>query len=245
MSVPDYDKKLIFRPATDFERDVALENIRYRFRYTADSEAKLLRLAEQEPTSPRPYEILAAISTHDKQSAAALDRRKKAAELGSTNPFVYLQLANPLVREMRTAVSLDYRIPENECAQLRAWLDRTIQLSPEYWEAYETLAFVEAFADKPRAEVIDTIQGTVKWMRDPQHTLIPLAALRWRIKDYATTETILSLAEKRSSLDPLEKTLTAELRKQLAADRARRAVVEPSPSTSSEPAETRGAESAK
>lgn len=245
VALPDYGKKLVFRPATDFERDVALENLRYRLRHTADSEYKLIQLAEQNPTSPRPYEILAAISMYDNEPRLAMDRWRKAGELGSSNSFVYVQLANEVVRQMRIGVSLNYRIPEKQCAELREWLDRAIKLSPEYWEAYDTLAFVEAFSTKPRGGAVNAIQASITKMKDAQRTLMSLAVIRWRINDYATSEAILDVLDKKAPNVSPDKILAAKLRKQLAADRAKREAADPSPSMSSESAEVRSAESAK
>lgn len=231
--LPDYEKKLVFRPATDLERDVALENLRYRLRHTADSEYKLLQIAEREPTSARPYEVLAAIAMYDRETRMALDRWSKAGALGTTNAFVYLQLAKDIVRQILNGVSLDYRIPENECTQLRGWLDRAIELSPDYWEAYETLAVVEAFAAKPRAPVLQKIQTVIKQLRDPQRVLVSLAVIRWRINDLTTSEAILNLLEKRPTGASSEKMLAGKLRKRILADRAKALAADPQTGTAS------------
>lgn len=243
--LPDYGKKLAFRAATDFERDVALENLRYRLRHSADSEYKLIQLAEQDPTSSRPYEILAAISMYDREPRLAMDRWRKAGELGSTNAFVYVQLANEIVRQMRVGVSLNYRIPAKQCVELRDWLDRAVKHSPEYWEAYETLAFVEAFAIKPRGGAVNAIQAAVKQMKDPQRTLTSLAVIRWRINDYVTSEAILEGIEKKAPNASPDKILAAKLRRQIAVDRAQREAADPSPAPSSTPTDLRSAEVAK
>jgi hypothetical protein len=191
LPLPDLAAKLQFRPATDFERDLALLNLLWRVQQPGDTAARAIEFAEKQPASPRPYEILAHVAITDGDTAKAMHYWKRAAELKSDNAYVYVQLASAAIREFTTVIDLDYRIPGRHAADLRYWLETAIKLSPDYLEAYHGLATVEAFAPGVRIPAVNRVQSVVREMSDPSHTLLDLAIARWRLGDAVTSGEII------------------------------------------------------
>jgi cytochrome c-type biogenesis protein CcmH/NrfG len=186
----DLSSQIKFRPAGDFERDLALLNLRWRVQHPANTAYQLRQMAEVHPESPRPHEVLAAVAMQEHDASGALNHWQRAAELGSDNAYVYWQLARDKLQQVITGLTLDYRMPADLVATLRDWLDRAVALSPDYLEAYGGLAVVEAVAEQPRIEVINRVQQVVPQMRDKTRTLFALALVRWRAGDYVTSRKI-------------------------------------------------------
>jgi len=217
LPVADLAAKIGFRPATDFERDFALLNLRWRVHQNGDATQSALQLAEQQPGFPRPFELLAAIAMQGGEMSKATQYWERAAELKSDNAFVYLQLGGSAVQSLTREFSLDYRLPPQRSADLRFWLDRALELSPDYSEAQEALALVEAFAPGIRAPVILRLQEAAGRMRDPTRTLLALAVIRWRAGDQSTSIKIVDNLLASSQAAPEVKAAARTLRVRLAA----------------------------
>jgi hypothetical protein len=104
-----------------------------------------------------------------------------------------MRLAADKVDRITLGISLDYRMPGEQAATLREWLDRAIALSPRYLEAHAALALVEAFAEQPRLAVVNRVQEVVPKMSDKMRTLLAIAIVHWRLKDYASARQIARL----------------------------------------------------
>lgn len=201
-----------FSPAAEFARELALVNLRWRCHQSGDTALRLLELADRAPDSPRPYELLAAVSMRQGEPALAHGHWTRAAELGSANAFVHVQLAAETLRPMMEEPSLDYRMPEALATQLRAWLDRAVTLSPNYDEAFEYLAAVEAYSHKPRNATVNHIQRRFRVMRDKARVLFYFAVMRWRLKDFGTAREIAKVvAVDERSTPPIRKAAHALL----------------------------------
>jgi hypothetical protein len=187
---PIDDSLLQVHPATEFERDLALCSLRYRVHRAGDSKLRLLQLAEQQPESPRPHELLGLIARDDHEDRSAVDRWQKAIELKSDNAFVYVQAARAALAGF-TDDDFDARLTAVDALQLQRWLDRALTLRPGYGEAIETLARVEARAPTLRIFGVNLVQKGVPFLRDPNPTLFALAMIRWRANDLATCAKII------------------------------------------------------
>jgi tetratricopeptide (TPR) repeat protein len=216
LPVADLSAKISFRPATDFERDFALLNLRWRVRHSGDATQSALQLAEQQPSSPRPFELLAAIAMQDGETAKATQYLERAAELKSNNAYVYWALAGDILRELTREFSIDYRLPPRRAADLRFWLDRALELSPDYFQAQETMAFLEAFAPGIRVPVVLRLQEAVHQMTDPTRTLLALAIIRWRLGDQPTSAKIIESLLASPQAAPEVKAAARTLRERLA-----------------------------
>lgn len=207
--------RITFRPADDFERDVALVNLRWRIQQPGNTAYELRQMAGGHPESPRPHEVLAAVAMREHQVGAAFYEWQRAAELGSDNAFVYVQLAKDKLVQIMVGLSLDYRMPADSAATLRGWLDRAIGLSPDYLEAYDDLAMVEALAEQPRIEAVNRVQKAVSQMRDKSRTLFAIAVVRWRLRDYATSRQITEVLLAAPQVSPQIRRLTQRLNARL------------------------------
>jgi Flp pilus assembly protein TadD len=211
----DLSAQITFRPADGFERDVALIDLRWRAQKTGDAAYQLLQLAESHPESPRPHEVLAAVAMQGGDSEGALNHWQRAAELGSDNPFVYVQLATDRLNQLTMGLSLDYRMPAELAGTLRGWLDRAIALSPRYLEAYEALAMVEAFAERPRADAVNRVQEAAPKMKDKTRTWFAVAVIHWRMGDFGTARQITKALIAAPETPPQMRALARRLIKQL------------------------------
>ncbi|MCX6951304.1 MAG: hypothetical protein NTV51_03840, partial [Verrucomicrobia bacterium] len=189
----DFAAKVVIRPATELERDLALTNLRWRVHRSGETMLAALHFADRNPTWPRPQELLGAVAAADGEVTNALARWTKAAELGSTNPFVLVQAVRGKLLDSGGVFDPEERIGAADVAQMRAWLDRAVQLSPAYDDAWEVLAHVEAHAPEFRIGIVNELQIRVGKMKEPSPTLLSLAVVRWRAKDLATANSIVKL----------------------------------------------------
>jgi len=212
----DYSARIQFRPASDFERDVALLDLRWRLQESGGVAYELRQLAAAHPESPRPHEILAAIAEHDGDSAGAAEHWAKAAGLGSENSYPYVRLANNTLDQLLTGLSLDYRLPPALAEKLRGWLDRAVALTPDDAEANEALALVEALSGQPRVRVVNHVQALVPQMRDTSRTLLALALIRLQTKDYATCAKITAALRASPRVPPDIKSVASQIDRRVA-----------------------------
>jgi len=196
LPIGDFSDKIHFKPASEVECDTALEDLRWRVRPGEGSPLRMMQLAERDPKSARPYEVLAAYTLnkdHDRRQAQVY--WEKAVERGSTNAYIYLQLAQAQLRYITSKPSLDFQAPSTVAEPIRKYLDRAVELRPDYLEAWEALAQIEAFSEKPRVAVLSQVQKVVPTMRSKANTLAALAVVRWRMGDLKTCQEILAALE--------------------------------------------------
>ena len=203
--VKDLSSRITLRPATDFERDFALLNLRWRVHHPGDAMLAALQLAQSFPASPRPHELLAAIAATDGNPTRAFERWQQAAELRSEIPFVHVQAARAQLLDFGFAADLDRRLAADVVAQLRGWLDRASTANPHYDDLWETLALVEARAPEFRIPIVVALQQRVMQLKDPNPTLLALAMIRWRAKDLATASSLTAAVIESSRATPSTK----------------------------------------
>ena len=223
---------ITFAPADDFERELTLLDLRWRLQAPGDTTYRLMQLARQRPASPRPYELLAIIAAQDNDPEGALEKWRHAAELGSKNGYAYLVLAREKLDQMLHSYSPDYRLPDDLAATLRGWLDRALSLNPNYLDAFEALALVEAMAERPRPEVLNRIQESVPQMRDKSLTLFALAVVHSRVGHWESARQITDLLMTSPQATPQIRMLAEILHRRLPPA----AAPPPSPGGSSPPA---------
>lgn len=232
--IGDFSDKIHFEPVSEIERSVALENLRWRASRTDDGAAyRLMALAERDPKLAKTYEVLASF-TYKKER----DRRQaegywtKAVECGSTNAYVYLQLAKADMSAAKEVSSLDYRMPQVTCDVLRKNLDRAVELRPDYLEAWSALAQVEAFAVKPRTPVLNQLKAYLPLMRSQTraNTLASIAVFAWRQRDVGTCRALMAMAEE-AKPGPSAKNLLRLINKKLALAEQKKAESEPAEET--------------
>lgn len=221
--------RIALRPATDFERDFALVNLRWRVQRTGDTMLAALKLAQQEPESPRPHELLAAIAAQDGEFERAFEGWQRAAELNSESSFAAVQGARWKLRELGGHADLHLRLAAQDAAHVRSWLDRALTRSPRDDEALEVLAWVEARAPEFRVSVVNLVQSRVQSLKDPNPTLLALAVIRWRAKDVATATSIVQAVLDSSRAKPETKAEARLLQWQIKGESASSAAPVPQP----------------
>jgi hypothetical protein len=95
-------------------------------------------------------------------TAQALEYCRKAIDLGSINPEVYVYY----LRESLRGKAYDYVLPADLCADYRGKADRAMELAPGSMEAIEMLAKIEAHSAESRAAMTAKISETLPNMRD-------------------------------------------------------------------------------
>ncbi len=151
-------KSIEFQKADDFARDVALTNLKWRIHQNGSALLELRQWVARNPESPRPHEIIATLLNYDGERLRSMQSLEEAAKLGSENPYVYAKLAEDSLRQYLSGVRPSFRLPPEASAELRAWLDRAVQLAPNYTDAWDWLALTEAFSAKPRPAMVQTLQ---------------------------------------------------------------------------------------
>ncbi len=187
-----FREKITANPATHLDVEFALLNLKWLVHHAADTEVRMITLAEQHPGDPRPHEILATLRLIDRQEGLAADDLRRAAALGSENAWVFTTLVRHELS--RLPCSPDYRIPETLSADLRAWLARAIALAPDCMDAYEMLATVEAFSPKMRAAAVhQALQNAndLPTVTACARLMYASAVIFWRMKDPAASLRVL------------------------------------------------------
>lgn len=195
------DIPVMFRPATDLERDFALLDLRWRVGRAPDAEVSAYALLKRDPNQPRVHEFLAKLAAMAGDEESAMDHCRKAADLNSTNPWVYEVLLQSALTDYHGATLIDARVPQEQVAPWRAWAARAMDLAPEDHDAIELAATIEAIADKMDVRTINRVQGQVRSMHDPAKTLVALAVVHWRAGQVQSARTLVDLADAEPKAD--------------------------------------------
>jgi tetratricopeptide (TPR) repeat protein len=186
----DFKSRVSFRPASDFERDVALANLKWRLQRNGDATYHVMQLAEKNAASPRPLEVLAGIMRATGERKRAIDYWTEAAKLGTTNPYVYGELAKDSLRQYLSGASAEFRLSEDVSKELRGWLDRAVVLEPNYAEAWDWLAITEAYAAKPRVAVVNQLSKQREKFGNRPRLMAGVAVIALRINKPELAEQI-------------------------------------------------------
>jgi len=186
-------EKITCRPATNAERDSELAALRIRARRSlAKNDAvphDLMQAAKDNPENPRLCELMAEYAYWGKNSAQDMKYCLKAIELGTTNPDVYVHYLRGVFKN----AAYDYILPADLCASYRAKIDRALELAPDYLDACEMLAKIEAHSDVPRVEPIAKVAGRIPYMRNwREQTMLSMSVLFWRFEEYEKAEATLN-----------------------------------------------------
>lgn len=222
LQTDDFADKIRFDPVDDVERDCVLEDLRWRVRPDGSVPRRLRKIAERHPEDARPWEILAAHAlSQERDRAQAETYWRKAADLGSENPVVHLQLAKTGLFPVARTLDLKRTLTEAQCVPLRARLDRALELRPGYVEAWETLAQLEAFSASPRPAVLEKIAAVAHATRNAGNTFAALALAHWRAGDFVACEAMLREVE-RARPGPTAQSMVRMLNQQLGPEGPRR-----------------------
>jgi hypothetical protein len=216
--LPIDEKAIVVRPASELERELVLTSLRWRVHQDPRDVPALFALADRDPKAPGPHETLAAVALVKNDVEGALSHWRKAAELKTDNPFVYTQAARAALERFGMD-DFDERLTPEEAFELQRWLDRALTLRPGYADAVEALAVVESRAPTIRIYGVNLIQNSMGTMKDRDRTLLCLALIRWRAKDFATCLSIVEALIKSGQTDPKVRSAAISLKLRAIADR--------------------------
>lgn len=216
LALGDFAAQVELRPATDFEREFGLANLRWHTQRTGDHAYQLQRFADRDPKSPRPHEVLATVAMRDGLVPGAVEHWKRAVARGSQDPFVFLQLVKAQFGPIIATFTLDERLSADTAATLRGWIGRALELSPDYTECYELLAMVEAMAEQPRMAVIARVQQAEPGMRDPFFPSLGLAIVGWRTNQLIASRDRCERLLARPDTPPQVRAIAGELLRRIA-----------------------------
>jgi tetratricopeptide (TPR) repeat protein len=175
--------------ATTYEsRAVPLADIRLRLaelalRASQSARAKLLLLQalEKDPTDTRVLEVLGAAALHDQDEQRARELWERAVEAGTRNAAIYRELALMESRARFSHFDVYFRLPEESVRRLRHYLLHSIEYNPAQSDAYEMLAWVEAFAPEPSNKNINAVQRAAPNLTRKERATLALAFVRVRL----------------------------------------------------------------
>ncbi|MDP2138248.1 MAG: hypothetical protein Q8J74_10370 [Candidatus Didemnitutus sp.] len=202
----------VAKPASYTVTRVDLVEIRERLAELAlrSKQAPLARLAMLEAASgPNPIrglEVLGNDELRNGDQHQAQRRWEAAIAAGSRNTAIFSQVGVMESRRWFSSFDYEFRLPERKAEELRAMLQQSIAIAPDRVDAYEMLAWVEAFAPSPSVKNVNLVQRKFTVLDDKPRTMLALALVRLRVGDRFNGEAILAEVER---INPDWETLAA------------------------------------
>jgi hypothetical protein len=198
-------RDLVLRPATELDLRVAQAlvsagngNLQRNVPY------ELLRLAEANPSSPRPAESLGILALASDDGEAAKVHWEKARELGTDNPFAYMEAVRRALNSRNVRLVVQPQIPETLAAKWREWLDRSAEFNPGSIETDRYRVIVEAMAPAPDRAMLEAIEARGTLANDARsQTYVALAY--WRLGDHAKARELLASMASQSTTSESER----------------------------------------
>lgn len=203
------------RPATEFERDFILADLRCRSLRNGTGEAQLAELAEKYGQSPLPWEVLGSAAAEAKDLANANRYWDEAVARGSENPYVYSLRAAAKFPVVEDKDSLDFRLGEDQVKPLAEDLRKAIALNPNDDQSVELLCFLASIAAQPDPADINLCQRRFRHLRDKRNVMLSLAVLMWRMGDEMNCRTLLDRLTGDSALPASLQVRAKELERRL------------------------------
>lgn len=193
----------VMRPVTAAEARLRMAELALRVNRSPQAKLVLLEAAQNGTPTPRPFEALGADALREGDESSARERWQQALDAGSTNPAIYRELGRIETRAWFPQFDLYFRLPPDRADRLRDLLRKSIDYSPQQTEAYEMLAWVEAFAPTPNIRNVNLAQSQYEWLTNQDLTLLALAIVRHRVDDNPGALELLAVLEARSPTDQI------------------------------------------
>lgn len=172
-----YLKRVVPSP----ELHVRLAELALRANQTPGAKLALLHAVDQARDDPRPLEVLGAEALREGNPLVAQERWTLAVERGTRNPAIFRELALMESRSWFSSFDPYFRMPADAVERLRGYLKRAIEYSPHQTDAYEMLAWVEAFAPTPSIANVMLVQKRYEDLTRKDRTTLALALVRVRL----------------------------------------------------------------
>jgi hypothetical protein len=213
----DLRNDIVYRPATELEtaaaRSLVLITLEKRQPGLMTS---LTALAQANPDSPRPLELLARLATADKDQTAAERFWLQACENKTANPYAYLVPLRATLEPRMGQISLNPSLTSARAAELRQLVDTCAALNPGQPETFQWGAWIEALAPDPKAERVDRVAAThARYLRPG--VFLPLVIANIRLQRFAEATNLLDEYERIMGPRTQNQAAIAFLRKKLPA----------------------------
>jgi hypothetical protein len=140
----------------------------------------LLDAATGTPADSRALEALGTAALHAGEPDLAMERWEAAVTAGSQNPAVVRELSLMESRQWMENFNYDFHLPLERAERLRARLAKSIEYEPLQSEAYEMLAWVEAYSTPLVAKNVNLVQQNFHKLKHRDRTLVALSFMRLR-----------------------------------------------------------------
>ncbi len=181
-----------FQPATELDARYAQALLAATTgKVPGDLAYELRQAADTAPDSPRPLEAEAMLATGQQDGATAEVRWERARELGTDNPFAYLQPVRQAIESRPVFLALKPQLPAALCDTWRQRLGRCLELDPGCADAHYYRILVEAFAPEPDAATVEAAERSGSLYIRPL-AQVYLAIARWRLGEVAAAHRLLA-----------------------------------------------------
>ena len=180
------------RPVSAEEARLRMAELAVQVKQSAQGKLVLLDAASKAPTNPRPWEVLGSEALRDGDERAAREHWQQALDAGSRNPAIFRELGRMETNAWMQQFDLYFRLPAEKTERLRDLLGKSIAYSPDQTDAYEMLAWVEAFSAQPMIRNVNLVQARFPMLVNRAQTLLMFAIVRHHLGDNAAALAVLT-----------------------------------------------------
>jgi hypothetical protein len=176
-------KILTTRAATPVEIYFRLGDELFRINRPDAAESYFVQARQLAPASPLPYEGLGLLAAEREQHEGALLDLKEALARGSSSFLAHFSYAREKYRLTANAHDEYTQLKDDDAAEIRGELQKSISLMPDFAPAHELLGFFEMVQGENLPAAEEQLQLAIKLEPENQSYLFTLAQAQWRDKN--------------------------------------------------------------
>ena len=180
------------RPVPVAEARLRMAELAVQVKQSAQAKLVLLDAASKNAADPRPREVLGSEALRGGDERAAREHWQQALDAGSRNPAIFRELGRMETNAWMQQFDLYFRLPAEKTERLRDLLGKSIAYSPDQTDAYEMLAWVEAFSAQPSIRNVNLVQARFPMLVNRAQTLLMFAIVRHHLGDNAAALAVLT-----------------------------------------------------
>jgi Flp pilus assembly protein TadD len=180
LSAPRSMARRAITPAEIFFR---LGNQLLRLNRLDAAEPLFLQAQKLAPASPLPYEGLGLLAGQRKKSSEAVKQLKESIQRGSTSFLAHYVYARERLHLTADAKERYTTLPGTEAKEIRAELEKSIALMPNFGPAHQLLGFFELVQGEDLAAAEQHLRRSVQLEPENQSYLLALAQAQMARKD--------------------------------------------------------------
>lgn len=245
------DQKLVFdasmhsSPLGEPEVQAYLGDLLWRIHRSAEGETFLHRALSIDPRLALAHYSLGMLRMRQNRYGESKQHFKQAAEADSQNHLAHYYFAYTLHREQADEGQYISDFPAEAVKTMRAALNRTRELNPDFADTYRLMAFINLVLNEDLDEAANLIKRAIELAPKREDFVYTLAQIQMRRKEYdAAKQTAQVLAgsavktdirERAKSMLEVIGTVEEQLARMKAEDRLRGSVPQSSENASSRP----------